>query len=77
MDMRHTLLSVSFFIFLISCCLFKLFGIPVALILSGAIGTVAGVYKKDASVWKWSVVELSVGILSIVGFAVLLLNSNM
>lgn len=77
MDMKQKLVAISGIIFLVSCCAFGLFGIPVGLILSGATGTVVGFYKKDRLVWIPSISALSAGVLFIVVFFILLSHSNM
>lgn len=75
--MKQKLVFISGFIFLISFCILGVFGIPVALILSGATGAVVGLCKKERSLLKLSVIALFTGIFCIVAFFILLSHSNM
>lgn len=75
--MRQKLLTISGFILLIGFAVQGIFGIAASLFICGLAGSILGLYKKEKSIWKPSMIILIAAIISITVFIVLLNNSNM
>lgn len=75
--MKTKLIYLTGFLILIGIILNGIFGIAFALLLAGIIGIVTGIYKKDKTIWKPSVIIFIVDVICIITFIILLHNSNM
>ena len=75
--MKKQLLILCTIILFIGIALQGIFGIVISLLLCGIIGLVAGLYKKDKSIWQPSLFVLFASISAILIFIILLINSDM
>lgn len=54
-----------------------IFGIAAAVLIAGIGGTIIGLYYKDKSIWKPSLIMLVIAAVCITTFIILLINSDM
>lgn len=75
--MRTKLLYLSGYLILAGLVFGGIFGIALAILLAGLIGTAVGLYRKERPVWKPFALVLSVDAAAIAVFVLLLHHSGM
>lgn len=76
-SIQRKLLTIGGYILLVAFCFWGVFGIPASLLFCGVAGVAIGVYRKDKSIWRPSLIVLVIDVICIVVFFLLLGDSKM